>query len=245
MQSTSAKDNFQARIIASIGDKPLWKLRSTTAINTGRGLAAAGVLLYSSANPRPQDKAVIAVSILLQMAGELILASATLLTTGSHYAGAALVRQIVEIEYLTWTFKEKRRNPAEWLDSTAEERMKAFTPSQLRKTSQGRFLYEDYSNHCEQGGHPVPRGAALLRGSNLDGAQILLADLITHSWRTWDQVVVWAEDVPRANPIISASIPRIYPRLREWGKVDPLYALMLETRPNPDLQSKNMSGHRG
>src|SRR5579864_1626553 len=144
-------DEFEARVIAGIGDKDLWKLRSATAIKTGRGFPAAGVLLYPWMEARrPIEKAVTAVSILLQMAGELVASSGMLLSTGSHYAGAALLRQVVEIEYLTWTFKEKHRIAEEWLESTAEGRMKAFTPSQLRKTSKGRFLSKDYSNHCEE-----------------------------------------------------------------------------------------------
>jgi hypothetical protein len=38
-----------------------------------------------------------AVGLLLQMAGELAGAAGRLLSDGEHYAGAALVRQVVEI----------------------------------------------------------------------------------------------------------------------------------------------------
>ena len=60
--------------------------------------------------------------------------------------------------YLTWTFKENYRGPKEWLESTHEQRLKDFSPAQLRRTSKGRFLSKDYQDHCELGGHPVPRG---------------------------------------------------------------------------------------
>jgi hypothetical protein len=53
----------------------------------------------------------------------------------SIYAGAALLRQIVEIEYPTWTFKEKYRDPEKWLQSTHQKRMKDFSPAQFRKTA--------------------------------------------------------------------------------------------------------------
>ena len=120
------------------------------------------------------------------MAGELGLAAGRLLSAGEHYAGAALVRQVVEIEYLTWTFKEGYRNPEKWLKSTHSDRMKLFSPGELRKTSKGRFLSKDYQDHCEQGGHPVSRGSFLLAGESPGSAQLLLVDLLCHSWRTWD-----------------------------------------------------------
>jgi hypothetical protein len=97
-----------------------------------------------------------AFALLMQMAGELAFAAGRMLSDKEHDAGAALVRQVVEIEYLTWTFKEGHRTAGKWLNSTHNERMKMFSPSQLRKTSKGRFLSRDYQYHCEQGGHPVP-----------------------------------------------------------------------------------------
>jgi hypothetical protein len=143
----------------------LWKLRRSTAITVASFSYAAGKALLLTVDSKNTDhQQITAFSMLLRMAGELTRASADLLATGQHYAGAALLRQIVEIEYLTWT--EKHRSPAKWLRSTHEERMKEFTPAQLRKTSQGRFLSQDYRHHCEQGGHPVPPGALLLGGEN-------------------------------------------------------------------------------
>lgn len=121
---------------------------------------------------------------------------------GEHYAGAALLRQVVEIEYLTWTFKEGHRSANKWLQSTHEERLIVFTPGPLRKTSKGRFLNKDYQDHCEQGGHPVSRGSFLLGGKNPGSAQVLLVDLIVHCWRTWDQVVQWSIKVPYASATV-------------------------------------------
>jgi len=174
-------EEFGARLKKSVGTPELWKLRRNTAMTVGRCFHAAGDALLLAVDTKDSDhQQITAFSMLLRMAGELAIASAKLLASGQHYAGAALLRQIVEIEYLTWTFKERYRNPEKWLQSTHEERMKDFSPAQLRKTSHGRFLSQDYQHHCEQGGHPVPRGAHLLGGENKGGAQLLLVDLLTH-----------------------------------------------------------------
>ena len=174
--------------------------------------------------------------MLLQMAGELTRAAAKLLGSGQHYSGAALLRQIVEIEYLTWTFKEGQRDPKKWLNSTHRERMQDYTPAQLRQTSHGRFLAKDYQDHCEQGGHPVPAGAPLLSGQNRAGAQLFMADLITHDWRTWDHVQAWARGFPTIQPIIRAANTKVFSAFHKWGEADPLYKAMVQKFPNPDAK---------
>jgi hypothetical protein len=234
--------NFEKQLVEAIGGPQLWRLRRKTSLSTGRALEALGVLLQTSASPKdPAYKQIVAISVLLRMAGELTFTSADLLSTGRHYAGAALLRQIVEIEYLTWTFKEQYRHPEKWLDSTFEERMQQFTPGQLRKTSKGRFLFKDYQDHCEQGGHPVPKGAALLDGSNNAGAQVLLADLITHCWRILDQIRQWSADFPPVQRIIQLAAPKMWAPLKKWSDLDPIYALMVKTSPDPDLKNSTRS----
>jgi hypothetical protein len=166
---------------------------------------------------------------------ELVFAASGMLSGDQHYAGSALVRQVVEIEYLTWTFKEGHASVNAWYNSTHKERMEVFAPRQLRENAKGRFLSKDYADHCEQGGHPTPRGIHFLGGKNPGGAQVMLVDLLTHSWRTWDQVFVWLLRFVETNII---KMPRtalaIKPRLGKWGEHDPLYALMVETYPEPN-----------
>jgi hypothetical protein len=179
-------------------------------------------------------EAVRAMGALLQMAGELGFAASRMLSGDEHYAGAALLRQIVEIEYLTWTFKEGNESVTEWLTGTYEVRMSVFSPKQLRANSKGRFLFKDYQDHCEQGGHPVPRGIPLLGGREVGSAQLLLVDLLTHCWRTWDQVRIWLMSLGKAQQIgFPEAGVEISHRLNEWGKRDPIYALMVELQPDP------------
>ena len=152
-------------------------------------------------------QAVHAVGLLLQMAGEL-----------SGAAGKAVIG---------WG----ALSASKWLLSTQDERLKMFSPSELRKTSKGRFLRQDYQHHCEQGGHPVPLGSFLLGTQSPGSAQLLLVDLIVHCWRIWDQIVRWSKDLPIASAAVLDRGSKISGRLNNWGKQDPMYALMVERYP--------------
>ena len=228
-------NTWQSRLRSSVGDSKLWRLRRRVILKTARDfMAVAKVLLQPIEEDEETKQAVHAVGLLLQMAGELAGAAGRLLSDGEHYAGAALVRQLVEIEYLTWTFKQGHRSTSKWLQSTHDERMKMFSPRELRKTSKGRFLSKDYQDHCEQGGHPVPRGSFLLAGTSPGSAQLLLVDLMCHCWRTWDQIVQWSKDLPVATAAVLDQGSEVSARLNNWRKQDPMYALMVEKHPEAD-----------
>lgn len=226
--------DFESRLRAGVGRIDLWSLRKETASGTAKAFVAVGQAMASRTDLTGEvGEAVRAMGALLQMAGELGVSATKMLSGDEHYAGAALVRQIVEIEYLTWNFKEGYKSIAAWLNSTHEDRMRVFSPKQLRASSKGRFLFKDYQDHCEQGGHPVPRGIPLLGGQNVSVAQLLLVDLLLHCWRTWDQVRNWLLNLESLQqigfPKAGAEISR---GLVEWGKRDPVYSLMVEVRPD-------------
>ena len=229
------EEQIKALLIAGGGGgEEIHKLRIQTALIAGKMFEATGSIISDVLKPSDAyAKDLMALSILLRMAGELTSSATKLFSAGSHYAAAALLRQLVEIEYLTWNFKEKTKTPASWLDSTHEQRLKDFSPSALRKTSKGRFLFQDYQNHCEQGGHPVLRGAHLLGGANKEGVQVLIVDMITHVWRTWDQVDDYSKTFPGIKPVFVAASSRLYPAFRKWGEADPIYATMVEHAPEP------------
>lgn len=98
------------------------------------------------------DDAVVAVSMLLRIGSEIVSGCADLVGSGRYYAGAALVRQLVEVEYLAWAFEKNDKESRRWLRSTREERHSFFTPAKLRKAADGHFRSADYSFHCELGG---------------------------------------------------------------------------------------------
>lgn len=92
----------------------MWRLRRKTAIATAVDVIAVGDDMSGAMVDASTGDATNAVGCLLQMAGELLYAAARLLSDGEHYAGCALLRQVTEIEYLTWAIKEKHRQVAAW-----------------------------------------------------------------------------------------------------------------------------------
>lgn len=208
---------WRSRLRAGVGGPTLWSFRKRTILKTADDFISVGTAMSRFTAPDSETSdAIQAIALLLRIAGELARAAGKMLSKDEHYAGAALVRQIVEIEYLTWTFKENYRSAHDWLRSSHNDRRKMFQPVQLRKTSKGRFLDKDYQTHCEQGGHPVPIGAFLLNANSPKSAQVLLIDLLCHCWRTWDQIVVWSNGIPEVAPCVQLHGHRISKRLNGW-----------------------------
>ncbi len=166
---------------------------------------------------------VVAVSMLLRIASELISGSADLISGGRHYAGSALIRQLVEVEYLSWAFEMNNEVSLQWLRSTHEDRKNFFTPAKLRKAAGERFRSVDYSYHCELGGHPVPGSWVLIHG-DVAIAQLMLSDCLGHSGRIWDHIVGWAKDSPDGAAVLSKS-EEMLNNYTHWKSVDVLTKL--------------------
>ena len=167
---------------------------------------------------------IVAVSLLLRIGGELTSAIADLFADGRQYAAAALLRQMVEIEYLAWAFQTQDKNAERWLRSTREERETFFKPSKLRQASNGKFRGKDYGFHCELGGHPVPGSFTLLKKDGALG-QLLLSDLLGHTGRIWDHILDWADANPWAAPILVRHREEMWRRYTEWKAADTLTRL--------------------
>ena len=165
----------------------------------------------------------VAVSLLLRIASELVSASSDLFTDGRHYAAAALLRQIVEIEYLAWAFETNNKEGERWLRSTRSERQSFFTPAKLRKAADGHFRSKDYGYHCEFGGHPVPGATTLLVGDE-SVSQLLLSDLLGHAGRIWDHTAAWARSNSYGELIFELN-KEMACRYSEWKAADPLVDL--------------------
>src|SRR6266849_3086653 len=156
----------------------------------------------------------VAVSVLLRVAGQLVSASSDLFADGRHYAAAALLRQMVEIEYLAWAFETRDGDAERWLRSDQQERQKFFTPAKLRAAAQGTFRGKDYGYHCELGGHPVPQAGVLLGGDSAIG-QLLLSDLLGHVGRIWDHLAGWAREDENGVPILERA-SKMSNRFVDW-----------------------------
>jgi hypothetical protein len=82
----------------------------------------------------------IAIVMLLRIAAQLVSASADLFSKGRAYATAALVRQVVEVEYLAWAFETRDHFAERWLRSNEKERQDFFKRAKLRGRNYERKL---------------------------------------------------------------------------------------------------------
>lgn len=235
MLTEQESENFKAIARTSAADPVQVASRFQLARTTAETFSSAGTELLAIGQIFGPDRVkglspggngsdeIVAVSLLLRVAGQLVSASADLFSDGRHYAAAALLRQLVEVEYLAWAFDAKDSDAERWLRSTAEERRDFFAPAKLRKAAQGKFRSKDYGHHCEMGGHPVPRSAILLNGDEVT-CQLLLSDLLGHTGRIWDHLLDWSANQPWALPIHKRK-ESMHSAYAAWKKVDKLIEL--------------------
>lgn len=133
--------------------------------------------------------ATVGLATVTQIGGELARGAIALLTTGNRYAGAALIRQIVEVEYLASAFAEGDGSAMEWLHADRDARRQFWSPAAMRKRAGGRFLASDYWGHCDRGGHPTREGRMLLpdHEPSMD-APMLWVELANHLAHVWTDV---------------------------------------------------------
>lgn len=144
-----------------------------------------------------RHRAFVAVALVAQISSELVSGALLLFRNGNEYAASALVRQLIECEYLLRAFGLNFAEAARWHDANDSERWD-FTPSKLRKI--GGFDRKEYANHCESGGHPHPSGRQLMELSRsigkleravaggdraIDTVRALWLDFTFHCDRNW------------------------------------------------------------
>lgn len=130
-----------------------------------------------------------AMSTVVCMAAELAEAAVDMAKKSRYYAVAAVIRQLIECEYLLALFNDDLEHARRWRESTPDEVRRSFTPQTMRKLT--GFADEEYWNHCSTGGHPAPKGARLLEKLDprrqswpYSGAELLI-DLGLHLQRIW------------------------------------------------------------
>lgn len=218
-----AIDASQRRIRADLA-----KFAAKTIKEAGEALHVAGDIIgedrLKGESPfgHGSDDAV-GVSLVLRIAAELVSASTDLFADGRQYAAAALLRQLVELEYLAWAIETRHDDAKKWLRSSRVERESFFKPAKLRKAAGGKFRGEDYSHHCELGGHPVPQGRILLRHDPVL-AELMLSDLLGHVGQIWNHAGGWARRSALGWPILERS-EEMAKRFSEWKARDGLVKL--------------------
>jgi hypothetical protein len=84
------------------------------------------------------DDEVVAFAVVVETSAELGASAVTLLTNGHAYSAAVLLRQIIEVEYLTWLFSHDPEAARAWLNAGEGGWWPAFSPSSIRKKAAGQ-----------------------------------------------------------------------------------------------------------
>jgi len=239
MTFSSFEDSHNKRLIADAADDDraanlrlnLAQFSSETFKKVGDHLNLLGHLVGEirddgkSPFGRRNDE-VLGMSILIRIGSQLVSASSNLIDQRQAYAGAALLRQVVEIEYLAWAFEKHDRDAERWFQSDPETRAKFFRSKKLIAAAKGVFRGKDYGDHCEFGGHPVPAAAAtLLDQDNFGNHQVLLLDLLHHTESIWDSFEGWAKNNEEYTSKFRPDSLEMSKRFQEWKDFDPLLSL--------------------
>lgn len=175
--------------------------------------------------------ATVGLATVVQIAGQLVAGAVALLRTENRYAAAALIRQLVEVEYLVWAFAEDEAEAMAWLRSSRDERLKMWQPRHMRQRATNRFRGSDYANHCERGGHPTPDAKALLPGHTNEPLGMWWLDLANHSARIHDHFENAERRLGETESAWSkATGDRVADALGVWHRDDPVPALMAAHR---------------
>lgn len=143
-----------------------------------------------------------ALGLVSQMAADLLLGADAMFEQRRAYAGASLVRQLIETDYLLFLFALDPDEPTKWLRGTVEEHKKLFMPAAMRQRAAGRFDVDEYADHCEMGGHPRPAGRSLFDRHHLtsgDPLPMLWMDLAIHAARVWEHYKLAVVDCSPTN----------------------------------------------
>lgn len=134
-----------------------------------------------------RDKKRLSVALVCHIASELVDGIDLMCRRSRAYAAACLLRQLVEAEYIMFLGYNDPDRLVQWHDAEEEERRKLFTPSRMRKASNGLFADREYWTHCELGGHPHPKAKILLSGYDLklEPLASVLPDAVHHVRRLW------------------------------------------------------------
>jgi hypothetical protein len=208
----------------------------------GHGLAEPSIAPQLSSGDRYTGFR--AISLIAQIAGELATASWQLIESSLHYGASALIRQLLECEYLFEAIRQDFGFAASWWMATEQEQWD-FRPNKLRNI--GDFSTEEYKSHCNAGGHPNPEGAYLLEleeamsqitiGNTTSTrpvvavVDVLMIDFVYHLDRIWKlEVELLSTHHARFAEIRSGLIEEVAHSENRWREKDPTSDITLARR---------------
>jgi hypothetical protein len=150
------------------------------------------------------------------------------------YGAAALVRQLVEVEYLAWAVGHDPSDAIDWLTSTKQRRLAKWRPGKIRGRADGRFPNTDYWHHCEAGGHPTPEGARIILDNRDAWVEINLYEAAHHGSNAWHYLVAAFRTLEISVPdSLNKSHGALDASITEWRRQDSLTGLPTSLPPDP------------
>lgn len=179
--------------LTAVGDESARMARRQLLQQLAISLAALGSEarhLAPESNAEDFDlRRILAAGLTGAVACELVSSVFILASTRNAYGAVALVRQLVETEYLAWAVTNDPSDAVQWLTSTREQRRARWQPGKIRGRAGGRFPNTDYWDHCEAGGHPTPHGAISILDNRDAWVEVALYEAALHGANTWHYLI--------------------------------------------------------
>ncbi|MGI8414258.1 MAG: hypothetical protein ACR2QA_17550 [Solirubrobacteraceae bacterium] len=138
----ATKANSVASLVAGLADERAQQVRARIGVEIPARLAENALRLsihcFLEAEPAGTGFATAAA-----MTSELGAGAAQLFAAGNAYAGTALVRQLIECNYLLSLMAENRLEAESWMKASHAEIVKTFMPRHMRKRSVQNFLQSE------------------------------------------------------------------------------------------------------
>jgi hypothetical protein len=159
----AADDQLREEVARLIADADLLALRVRACETVSRALSEGAQYLHIPA-ALGDDRNVKGLSLVADMSADLTQGALLLFKAERWYSGEALIRQMIETEYLLSLFVSDPGAASRWLDASEKELRQWWNPGAMREHLKGEFDDREYWDHCERGGHPVPGARPFLDG---------------------------------------------------------------------------------
>ncbi len=228
----SDKKGVEAKMDEYASDPAMRSSRIDAASVLVRAINQAAVILHNRGvdlhergeiEPRDCYEAVCRVTVTAAALGAGVI---QLIEANNHYPAYALIRQIVEAEFILWKFQHDPNLVANWLNSDRESREQGWKPSRIYRDGDNDYRQKDYSGHCEMGGHPTPTGTLIAAGERSDIAEAsVIGDLILHLRDSWKHMLKVADALDTRYSQVPPSIDselktKVRVALDSWAHTD-------------------------